>query len=53
MAISSKNNGKSGGARIITYAKVVDESIYLISIYDKSDSDTITDKEILSRIKDL
>jgi hypothetical protein len=53
MAISSKNKGKSGGARVITYVKVVDETIYLMSIYDKSDSDTISDDELLSRIKDL
>jgi len=53
MAITSKNKGKSGGARIITYLKILEEIIYLISIYDKSDTDTITDKEIISRIKDL
>jgi mRNA-degrading endonuclease RelE of RelBE toxin-antitoxin system len=53
MAISSKNKGKSGGARVITYLKIVDQVIYLISIYAKSDSDTITDAEILDRIKDL
>lgn len=53
MAISSKNKGKSGGARIITYLKIVEETIFLISIYDKSDTNTIKDKEILSRIKGL
>jgi mRNA-degrading endonuclease RelE of RelBE toxin-antitoxin system len=53
MAISSKNKGKSGGARIITYVKIVDKIIYLISIYDKSETDAISDAEILTRIKDL
>ncbi|MBS1530164.1 MAG: type II toxin-antitoxin system RelE/ParE family toxin [Bacteroidetes bacterium] len=53
MAISSKNKGKSGGARVITYVKIVDEVIYLLSIYDKSDIDTITDKELLERTKEL
>jgi hypothetical protein len=53
MAISSKNKGKSGGARVITYVKIVDEIIFLISIYDKSDADTISDKELLSRVKGL
>jgi hypothetical protein len=53
MAISSKNKGKSGGARVITYVRIVDENIYLISIYDKSGIDTITDDELQSRIKDL
>jgi mRNA-degrading endonuclease RelE of RelBE toxin-antitoxin system len=53
MAISSKNKGKSGGARVITWVKITDEIIFLISIYDKSDADTISDKELLSRVKDL
>lgn len=53
MAISSKNKGKSGGARVITYVKIVDEIVYLLSIYDKSDIDTISDGELLGRIKDL
>ena len=53
MAISSKNKGKSGGARIITYVKVIEEAIYLISIYDKSETETITDRELLSRIESL
>lgn len=53
MAISSKNRGKSSGARIITYVKIIDEIIYLIAIYDKSESDTISDRELSSRIKDL
>jgi len=53
MAISYKNRGKSGGARVITYVKIVDEVVYLLSIYDKSDTDTIEDNELLNRIKDL
>src|SRR6202046_1575594 len=53
MAISSKNKGKSGGARVITCLKIVDETIFLISIYDKSAADTISDKELLLRVKDL
>ena len=53
MAISSKNKGKSGGARVITYVKIVDEVIYLLSIYDKSETDTITDKELLERTQGL
>ncbi|MEW6506984.1 MAG: type II toxin-antitoxin system RelE/ParE family toxin [Bacteroidota bacterium] len=44
--ISSKGKGKSGGARIITYVKIISASVYLISIYDKSEKVTITDKEL-------
>jgi mRNA-degrading endonuclease RelE of RelBE toxin-antitoxin system len=53
LAITSKNKGKSGGARIISYVHVVNETVYLLSIYDKSDLDNISDNELMSRIKDL
>lgn len=46
MAIESKNKGKSGGARVITCVKIVNDTIYLLSIYDKSSQSTITDKEL-------
>ncbi len=49
ISIKSKNKGKSGGARIITYhviASLIEKSIILIAIYDKSESETITDKAI-------
>ncbi len=49
MTISSKGKGKSGGARVITYVKVVHEKIYLLDIYDKSDS--ISDKELMLLIQ--
>jgi mRNA-degrading endonuclease RelE of RelBE toxin-antitoxin system len=32
LAISSKGRGKSGGARITTYVRVIKEHIYLLSI---------------------
>lgn len=44
MAITSKGRGKSGGARVITYAIVIAEnegSVYLIDIYDKADYSTV------------
>ena len=46
LAIASKNRGKSGGARIITFVKVVDETVYLLSIYSKGEKDSISDTEI-------
>ncbi|GHT55583.1 toxin RelE [Bacteroidia bacterium] len=49
MAITSKGRGKSGGARVITCNIVVsvdDTDIYLLTIYDKGEQDTIPDKEI-------
>jgi len=53
LAIKSKGKGKSGGARVITYVKIVDGNVFLLTIYDKSDRDTITEKELLALIKDL
>lgn len=46
VAIASKGKGKSGGARIITHVQVVDRNVYLLAIYDKSEQEDITDKEI-------
>jgi len=49
MAITSKNKGKRGGARIITYRfliDVVNTKIYLLTIYDKGEQENISEKEI-------
>ncbi|HSZ24330.1 MAG TPA: type II toxin-antitoxin system RelE/ParE family toxin [Cytophagaceae bacterium] len=46
LAISSKGKGKSGGARVITYIQVVQEKIYLLTIYDKSEQSDMNDKEL-------
>jgi hypothetical protein len=51
LAISSKGKGKSGGARIITCVKVVSNAVFLVAIYDKSDRENISNKEIQARIK--
>ena len=53
LAISSKNKGKSGGARIITYFITEDNELYLLSIYDKSDQGSLSDKSIIALIKDV
>lgn len=46
IAISSKGRGKSGGARIITNFVVEESTVFLISIYDKSEKENISDKEL-------
>lgn len=46
MAIRSKGKGRSGGARVITCVKVVKTTVILLTIYDKSETDTISDKEL-------
>lgn len=46
LAITSKRKGKSGGARIITHVYVADKTVFLLSIYDKSKQNTISDAKI-------
>mgnify|MGYP001555204775 FL=1 len=49
--ITSKGKGKSGGARVITNLVVKDATVYLLSIYDKADKESITDKELEELLK--
>jgi mRNA-degrading endonuclease RelE of RelBE toxin-antitoxin system len=51
LAIASKGKGKSGGARIITFVKIVQEKVYLVSIYDKGNLDNLTKDEIIELLK--
>jgi len=53
MAITSKGKGKSGGARVISYVYVQNEQIFLLSIYDKSEKENVTDNEIKTFLKSL
>lgn len=49
MKITSKTGGKSGGARVISCVKVLNNRITFISIYDKSEMENISD-EFLSQV---
>ena len=51
LAIASKNKGKSCGARVITYALIENNTIFLITIYDKSEQEDISDKELATLLK--
>lgn len=53
MAITSKGKGKSGGSRIITHVHFTGVTIYLLSIYDKSEQDNISDKQLLALLSFL
>jgi mRNA-degrading endonuclease RelE of RelBE toxin-antitoxin system len=46
LAIKSKGKGKRGGARVITFVQILDSEVVLISIYDKSDKETVNDAEL-------
>ncbi len=52
LAIASKGKGKSGGARIVSFVKIIDETVYLLSIYNKGDRDNLTDNEIESLLSE-
>jgi len=55
LAISSKNEGKSGGARIISYVQKLAETVYLLSIYDKADTVNIASdklKYLIAEVKE-
>jgi hypothetical protein len=46
LAIKSKNKGKSGGARVITFVYTLQEEVYLLALYDKSEQEDLTSDEI-------
>lgn len=55
LAIASKGKGKSGGARIITNIAISNGIVYLLTIYDKSEKENISDrelKELLTQLSD-
>ena len=63
LAVKSKGKGKSGGFRVITYIEmdivVIEETedehykVYLLAMYDKSTTESITKSEILQMIKNI
>lgn len=49
MAVKSKGKGKSGGVKVIIFNVIISETdteITLLTVYDKSEKETISDKEI-------
>jgi hypothetical protein len=51
VAIKSKGKGRGGGARAITYVIAVKEDVYLLTVFDKSEKDNISDKELQELLK--
>lgn len=51
MSIASKGKGKSGGARVITCFKIVHGTVYLLTLFDKSEKENIPDKELKELLK--
>ena len=64
LKISSKGKGKSGGARVISLVETIvigiteklsqeDVMVNLLTIYDKSDVENISDRELKELIKNI
>ena len=51
MSITSKSKGKRSGARVITFIQILETTVYLSYIYDKSDKSTISDLELKELFK--
>ena len=53
-AIRSKRRGRSGGARVIIRARIVEDELQLIYIYDKADFENVSDaflRDVLKRME--
>ncbi len=46
LAIASKGKGKSGSARIITHIVISETTVYLLTIYDKSEKEDVSINEL-------
>ena len=53
IAIRSKGKGKSGGGRVITYVVTDNKEVYLLTIYDKSEFDSMDDKTLRTIVSSL
>jgi mRNA-degrading endonuclease RelE of RelBE toxin-antitoxin system len=53
LAIKSKNKGKSGGGRLITCVKILKSTVYLLAVFDKSEFENISEKDLKERLKEI
>jgi mRNA-degrading endonuclease RelE of RelBE toxin-antitoxin system len=53
LAIASKGKGKSGGVRVITHVYILRKTVYLLSVYDKSEQANIPSSIIDMLIQQL
>lgn len=53
LSIKSKERGKSGGGRVVTHFHVVDEVIFILSIYDKSEKENLNENELDELLEEI
>ena len=51
LSISGSSKGKSGGARIITYIKIVAQTVILAEIYLKGEYETVDVDAVIKRLE--
>jgi hypothetical protein len=50
LLIKSKGKGKSGGGRLITCVRFYKSTVFLLAVYDKSEFESISLKELANRL---
>jgi hypothetical protein len=53
LAIASKGKGRFGGARVVTCVFTVDKTVWLLTIFDKSEQASVTDKELKALVAQI
>ena len=53
LAVKSKGKGKSGGARVITYYYIHGSTVYLLSIYDKTEQENVSEQKIAELLLEI
>lgn len=53
LAIASKGKGRSGGARVVTCVFTVDKTVWLLTIFDKSEQASVTDRELKALVAQI
>jgi mRNA-degrading endonuclease RelE of RelBE toxin-antitoxin system len=53
LKITSKGKGKSGGARVITYLKINEDELWLLTMYDKSEIENVNDSFLDDLVNDI
>ncbi len=53
LKIRSKSRGKSGGARVITHIVISGQTVYLLSVYDKSEKNDLLPGELNQLLSEL
>lgn len=53
LAIASKGKGKSGGARVISHLKIIENTVFLLTIFDKSEQESLSDNELLEILNSI